>query len=59
MQGQWDDIVNFAFGMKGQFMGEAHRGAVRRFAKWSADLYHPSQPFVSLGRLFEVDRSSR
>ncbi|CDF60957.1 MULTISPECIES: hypothetical protein [Xanthomonas] len=55
---QWGNEDAFGFGMKGQFIGEAPRGAVRRFAKWSAELCHPNRPFVSLGRLFEVDRNS-
>ncbi|CAD7347188.1 hypothetical protein [Xanthomonas arboricola] len=54
---RWGDADKFAFGMKGQFMGEAPRGAVRRFTKWSAELCHPSRPFVTLGQIFEVDRS--
>jgi hypothetical protein len=56
---RWGDADKFAFGMKGQFVGEAPHGAVRRFAKWSAELCHPTRPFVSLGRLFEVDRNPR
>ncbi|WP_230598272.1 hypothetical protein [Xanthomonas albilineans] len=56
---RWGDADKFAFGMKGQFMGDAPRGAVRRFEKWSAELCHPSRPFMSLGKLFEVDRSVR
>ncbi len=51
------NIGNFAFGIRAQFLSEAPRGAVRRFAKWSVELCHPAQPFVSLGQIFEVDRS--
>ncbi|MBB4606498.1 hypothetical protein GGR59_002764 [Xanthomonas arboricola] len=53
---RWGEPDKFAFDMKGQFVGEAPRGAVRRFATWSAELCHPSRPIVSLGRLFEVNR---
>ncbi|MGY0762364.1 hypothetical protein ACW3SO_00095 [Xanthomonas campestris] len=48
-----------AFGMDGQLRSDYPRGAVKRFAKWSVELCHPSRPFVSLGRLFEVDRIPR
>ncbi|KFA27618.1 hypothetical protein FQK02_13840 [Xanthomonas vasicola] len=52
----WGDGDKIAFGMDGQPLGGYPRGAVRRFAKWSAELCHPSRPFVSLGRIFEVNR---
>lgn len=38
-------------------MGEAPRGAVARFPKWSVELCYPAQPFGSLGQIFKVDRS--
>ncbi|WP_372353796.1 hypothetical protein ACDH63_07370 [Xanthomonas axonopodis pv. maculifoliigardeniae] len=57
MPSQWGDGDKIAFGMHGQPLGDHPRGAVKRFAKWSVELCHPAQPFVSLGRIFEVDRS--
>ncbi|UYK67676.1 hypothetical protein NG831_05730 [Xanthomonas sacchari] len=47
-----------AFGMDGQPLADHPRGAVKRFATWSAELCHPTRPFVSLGRIFEVDRTA-
>ncbi|WP_386337613.1 hypothetical protein O4D10_12250 [Xanthomonas citri pv. citri] len=47
-----------AFGMDGQPLGDHPSGAVKRFAQWSAELCHPTRPFVSLGRIFEVDRAA-
>ncbi|MCC8496012.1 hypothetical protein LN451_19250 [Xanthomonas hortorum pv. gardneri] len=57
MPSQWGDGGKIAFGMDGQPRSDYPRGAVKRFAKWSVELCHPAQPFVSLGRIFEVDRS--
>lgn len=50
------DADMFAFNMAGQLLGEAPRGAVNRYGNWTAELCHPSRPFVSLGQIFEVDR---
>ncbi|SKA14794.1 hypothetical protein [Novilysobacter spongiicola] len=38
----------------GQEVDGPHR--VRRYEQWSAELFHESRPFVSLGTLLEVDR---
>jgi len=57
MPSQWGDGDKIAFGMDGQPLVDHPRGAVRRFATWSVELCHPTRPFVSLGHLFEVDRT--
>jgi len=57
MPERWGGPDKFAFGINGKCLGEAPRGAVNRYAKWTAELCHPSRPFVSLGRIFAVDRS--
>ncbi|MCC3255051.1 hypothetical protein [Xanthomonas campestris] len=57
MPSQWGDGDKIAFGMDGQPHSDYPPGAVKRFAKWSVELCHPTQPFVSLGQIFEVDRS--
>lgn len=54
---QWGGGDMFAFSLDGRSLGEAPRGAVNRHGKWTAELCHPSRPFVSLGQIFEVDRS--
>ena len=54
--GRMGDADMFAFNMAGQLLGEAPRGAVNRYGKWTAELCHPSRLFVSLGEIFEVDR---
>ncbi|MFW9441156.1 hypothetical protein ACE8C5_21515 [Xanthomonas euvesicatoria] len=59
MPSQWGDGDKIAFGMDGQPLGDHPPGAVKRFATWSAEIFHPSRPFVSLGRIFEVDRTPR
>ncbi|QBG96207.1 hypothetical protein EYC55_13155 [Xanthomonas oryzae] len=56
---QWGDGDKIAFGMDGQPLADHPRGAVKRFATWSAELCHPTRPFVSLGRIFEVDLTAR
>jgi len=56
---QWGDGDKIAFGMDGQPLADHPRGAVKRFATWSAELCHPTRPFVSLGRVFEVDLAAR
>jgi len=53
---RWGEADMFAFSLDGRSLGEAPRGAVNRHGKWTAELCHPSRPFVSLGQIFEVDR---
>ena len=52
----WGDSDSFAFDMRGEFVGRAQSRSITRLGRWSAELSHPARPYLSLGRLFEVDR---
>lgn len=49
-----DDHLSFGLDGRGVEVPNLHRAS--RFEQWSAELFHDSRPFVSLGTLFEVDR---
>ncbi len=45
-----------SFGLDGHGIDNDDVLRASRFEQWSAELFHDSRPFVSLGTLFEVDR---
>lgn len=51
----WKD-THMTFGLDGRGIDDQSLYRAGRFEQWSAELFHDSRPFVSLGTLFEVDR---
>lgn len=47
---------HLSFGLDGRVVEVPNLHRTSRFEHWSAELFHDSRPFVSLGTLFEVDR---
>lgn len=54
---RWGRRDTFAFDSNGVLLAETPQGAVKRFSTWTAELCHLSRPFVTMGQLFEVDRT--
>lgn len=54
---RWGKRDTFAFDSKGVLLADVPQGAVKRFSRWTAELCHPSHPFVTMGQIFEVDRT--
>lgn len=50
------DDTYMTFGLDGRGIGGSDLHRASRYEQWSAELFHDSRSFVSLGTLFEVDR---